>query len=125
MSDISAGTLGVLLDQNQIIACITVDQQMDPLWAGLDWNASGEPAAAVHRLMVHPYHQGRGIARRLMLDAEIVAHAHGCRSIRLDSYLKNPAASALYPKLGYRQTGVVIMRKGEFAGFEKLLAAKP
>jgi hypothetical protein len=28
---------------------------------------------------------------------------------------------ALYPRLGYQPTGTAMMRKGEFAGFEKLL----
>ena len=44
-----------------------------------------------------------------------------CRSIRLDSFLHNPAAMALYSRLGYRRTGTARMRKGPFAGFEKIL----
>lgn len=119
--DITAGTLDVLCEGDQIIACITIDSHLDALWRGMDWTPQSEPAAAVHRLMVHPSQQGRGLARWLMLHAETVATQRGCRSIRLDSFLQNPAAMALYPKLGYRRTGIATMRKGDFAGFEKLL----
>ena len=119
--DIGAGTLEVLCDGDGVVACITIDQNLDPLWRGMDWNSAGEPAAAVHRLMVHPSQQGKGCAKTLMLHAEQVARERGCHSIRLDSFLQNPAAMALYPRLGYRRTGTATMRKGEFAGFEKLL----
>lgn len=119
--DIRAGTLHVMEDAGAPAACITVDRNMDPLWEGLDWSAEGEPAAAVHRLMVHPSQQGRGLAKQLMLHAESLARELGCRSIRLDTFLENSAAMALYPRLGYRRTGTAMMRKGAFGGFEKLL----
>lgn len=121
-ADIAAGTLDVLCDKGGIVACITIDQNMDPLWKDLDWNPDGVPAAVVHRLMVRPSCQGQGIAKQLMRHAEHVAAATGCRSIRLDSFLQNPAAMALYSHLGYRRTGIAMMRKGEFAGFERMTA---
>lgn len=119
--DIEASTLHVLCEDEEIIASITIDQTMDLLWQGMDWSADSEPAFAVHRLMVHPTQQGRGFARRLMQHAETTARNHGGRSIRLDTFLQNPAAMALYPRLGYQPTGIAMMRKGAFAGFEKLL----
>lgn len=119
--DIEAGTLHVLCDGDTIIASITIDQNMDPLWQDLRWSTHSEPAAAVHRLMVHPSEQGRGLSKLLMQHAETVALEQGCRSIRLDTFLQNPAAMALYPRLGYQPTGTAMMRKGAFAGFEKLL----
>ncbi len=119
--DIAAGTLHVTTEEGRIIGCITVDQFMDPLWRGMNWSENSEPAAAVHRLMIHPSAQGRGLAKQLMFFAEEKARAMKCRSIRLDTFLKNPAAMALYPRLGYQATGTAMMRKGEFAGFEKLL----
>ena len=120
-NDIAAGTLHVHTDAGRINACITVDTTLDPLWRNLDWSPHGAPAGAVHRLMVHPSRQGRGLAKTLMLHAEAVARHQGFHSLRLDSFLQNPAAMALYARLGYRRTGVAQMRKGAFAGFEKLL----
>lgn len=121
--DIAASTLHVLTADAQVIAAITVDDTMDPLWRDLDWSVGGEPALAVHRLMVEPTWQGRGCGRRMMEHAETVALQRGCRSIRLDTFLQNPVAMALYPRLGYRPTGVAMMRKGAFSGFEKMLVA--
>ncbi len=120
-SDTAAGTLDVLCDGTEITGCITIDHTFDPLWQDMDWSAGGMPAAAVHRLMVHPSQQGRGLGRSLMQHAETVARERGCRSIRLDTFLQNPAAMSLYPRLGYRCTGAAMMRKGEFVGFEKLV----
>jgi GNAT superfamily N-acetyltransferase len=119
--DIVAGTLVVMDGDEGVVACITIDRNMDPLWKDLDWNSEGDPAAVVHRLMVHPSQQGRGLAKQFMLHAEMTARRMDCRSIRLDSFLANPAAMALYARLGYRRSGTAMMRKGPFAGFEKLL----
>ncbi len=120
--DLAAGALHVLREGDGIIACVTLDTTHDPLWQGMDWSAAGEPAAAVHRLMVHPSAQGRGLAKQLMAHAESLARAQGFRSIHLDCFTANPAALALYERLGYRRTGTARMRKGPFVCFEKLLA---
>jgi ribosomal protein S18 acetylase RimI-like enzyme len=119
--DIATGTLHVLDGPDGVIGCVTVDDRPDPLWQGLRWSADGVPFAAVHRVMVHPSCQGRGLAKQLMAHAEVTARGQGCRSIRLDTFTKNPVALALYEKLGYRPTGYALMRKGEFVGLEKLL----
>ena len=119
--DIVTGTLHVMDGPDGVIGCVTVDDRPDPLWQGLKWSADSRPFAAVHRLMVQPACQGRGLARQLMAYAEASARGKGRRSIRLDTFTANPAAMALYEKLGYRRTGIALMRKGEFVGFEKLL----
>lgn len=119
--DIAAQTLRVLDESGSIIGCVTLDDQPDPLWKGLAWSDDGVPFIAVHRLMIHPSHQGRGLAKKLMLHTESVAKDGECRSIRLDSFTQNPGALALYEKLGYRRTGIATMRKGLFIGFEKML----
>jgi ribosomal protein S18 acetylase RimI-like enzyme len=77
--------------------------------------------SVVHRLMVHPAFQGRGIARELMEFAERVALNRGCGVIRLDAFAMNPQALRLYRALGYREAGEVKFRKGAFLCFEKRL----
>ncbi len=120
--DLAAGTLHVMREGGGVIACLTLDTVHDPLWQGMAWSAAGEPAAVVHRLMVHPAAQGRGLAKQFMLHAEVLARAKGFRAIHLDCFTANPAALALYERLGYRRTGMAQMRKGPFVCFEKLLA---
>ncbi len=119
--DLAAGTLHVLREGDGILGCVTLDTTHDPLWQGMAWSTAGEPAAVVHRLMVHPTAQGRGLAKQLMAHAEALARAQGFRAIHLDCFTSNPVALALYECLGYRRTGTAIMRKGPFVCFEKLL----
>ena len=120
--DLAAGTLHVLRRGTHVLGCVTLDTAHDPLWQGMAWSTAGEPAAAVHRLMVHPAAQGRGLAKLLMAHAESLARARGFRSIHLDCFTANPAALGLYERLGYRRTGTAKMRKCPFICFEKLLA---
>jgi ribosomal protein S18 acetylase RimI-like enzyme len=119
--DIAAATLHVLRERTAIIGCLTLDEEFDPLWQVANWNPHGVPATAVHRLMIHPAHQGRGLAKRLMAFAESLARSRGARSVRLDAFTHNPVALALYDRLGYRRAGTATMRKGTFVCFEKLL----
>ncbi|HEY2574035.1 MAG TPA: GNAT family N-acetyltransferase [Verrucomicrobiaceae bacterium] len=119
--DIVSGTLHVLEGTDELAGCVIVDDRPDPLWQGLKWSEEGVPFAAVHRLMVHPVHQGRGLGKKLMEHAEVTAREQGRRSIRLDTFTANPIALSLYEKLGYRRTGFALMRKGQFVGFEKML----
>ncbi|MFY9925456.1 MAG: GNAT family N-acetyltransferase, partial [Opitutaceae bacterium] len=65
---------------------------------------------------------GKGNARILMGHLEVEAQQRGCHGIRLDAYLRNPAALKLYVTLGYRRAGLVEFRKGSFACYEKRLS---
>jgi RimJ/RimL family protein N-acetyltransferase len=123
--DIGAKSLWVLKEGAEVIGCMTLDTTQDPLWAAMNWEHTAEPIAAVHRLMIAPSRQGRGLARRLMVFAEAQASQNDCHAIRLDSFVQNPTSTALYEKLGYRQAGTAMMRKGLFAGFEKPLTFSP
>lgn len=119
--DLAAGTVHVLREGGGIIGCFTLDTTHDPLWEGMAWTVPVESAEVVHRLMVHPAAQGRGLAKLLMAHAESLARARDFRAIHLDCFTANPAALALYERLGYRRTGTARMRKGPFVCFEKLL----
>ncbi len=120
-ADIAAGAVEVLFENMDLAGCVTLDHAVDPLWEHWDWSAEGEPAVSLHRLMVHPSRRGRGLAKLLIQNAEAVARQRGARSIRLDCLLQNTEVVAFYKHLGFRQTGVADGRKGEIAGFEKLL----
>lgn len=119
--DVAAGNVWVLRSRGEVLGCMTLDTTLDPLWADIAWRHRSERIAAVHRLMIAPSHQGRGLARRLMTFAEAEARRQEFKAIRLDSFLQNPASMALYERLGYTKAGTAKMRKGVFAGFEKNL----
>ena len=120
-ADVAAGTVQVARADGALRGAFTLDAKLDLLWEGMDWQPPTGPVAAVHRLMVHPAQQGRGLGRRLMARAESLAKQNGFHAIRLDAFSANPAALALYTNLGYRRTGGAQMRQGPFVCFEKLL----
>lgn len=103
--DLAVGTLHVLREGDGILGCVTLDTTRDPLWQGMDWSAAGEPAAAVHRLMVHPAAQGRGLAKLLMAHTAPApkrcakgasSASRRCSSDRLDKFGQGPHCARVH-----------------------------
>jgi len=123
-ADVAAGTLyraTLAGGGGELIGSLTLNQHHDPEYAEVPWQVTAQPVALVHRLMVHPSVQHRGLGRFLMRFAERRAWELGFRALRLDTYLANDRALALYRSLGYGEPGQVRFRKGLFACFEKAL----
>lgn len=121
--DCDQGNLLVMrADDDTIVGCAGLDERFSPEYGAIDWSINSDRIGAVHRLMILPKHQGRGYAKILMHEIEREARRRGYEVIRLDAFLKNPAALRLYAGLGYRQAGEVRFRKGSFACFEKRIA---
>jgi GNAT superfamily N-acetyltransferase len=119
-ADIAAGTLHVCAVAGDPMAAVFVlDEHHVPEWT-VTWTATAG-AAVVHRLMVHPRHQGRGVAQALMDYAERLARDRGYTAIHLDCFSQNPQALNLYRRRGYGEAGTVMLRKGVFHCFEKSL----
>ncbi|HSZ83335.1 MAG TPA: GNAT family N-acetyltransferase [Polyangia bacterium] len=124
-ADVSAGTSYVAATPDRPVAgAFVVDQREEPEYAAVPWRIvhADAPVGVVHRLMIHPSCQRRGLARHLMAFAEIAARRTGCGALRLDTFTGNAPSLRLYESLGYRPAGVVRFRKGEFRCFEKDLA---
>lgn len=63
--------------------------------------------ARLYSFAVAPQHQGKGLSKALLAEAERTALAHGCVFMRLEVRKDNAAAQALYCKAGFRELGVV------------------
>jgi ribosomal protein S18 acetylase RimI-like enzyme len=121
-SDGAAGSLYVAgLPEQEIVAVFALDSRQDPEYATVPWTLIDDRIGVVHRLMVDPRFQGRGVARELMMIVERLAAELGYAVIRLDAFSLNPAALRLYRGLGYHEAGAVTLRKGVFRVFEKRL----
>jgi len=120
-ADARSGTMYVVEDSSGIYGMFVLNAFQDREYADVPWTISDVPIAVVHRLMVHPDHQRRGIARQLMKVAEACAVERGYGAIRLDAFTQNPGALRLYADLGYRDAGGIRLRKGLFRCFEKRL----
>jgi ribosomal protein S18 acetylase RimI-like enzyme len=65
----------------------------------------------INYLAVHPNHQGTGIGRRMMEDAEIRLRAAGCPKINLQVRSTNTEVIAFYKRIGYNVDNVVSLGK--------------
>ena len=59
------------------------------------------PLVNVHDVVVIDSHRGRGIAARLFVEVEAIAHERGACKLTLEVLAGNAAARALYEKLGF------------------------
>jgi GNAT superfamily N-acetyltransferase len=125
-SDLAGGTLYVASAEGRPVAgAFTIDERQEPEYAAVAWSIRAPRVAVVHRLMVHPVCQGRGLGPHLMRFAELRARQLGYGALRLDAFTRNPRSLRLYERLGYRDAGPVTFRKGLFRCLEKDLAAAP
>ncbi len=106
-----------LLERDGRLSVVTLNEYQEPAYLSVDWHYPGK-ALVVHRLAVDPNFQGRGLGRELMRFSHKFARKRGYDTIRLDAFSGNPAAVALYERLGYRRAGSVHFRKGELFCYE-------
>jgi ribosomal protein S18 acetylase RimI-like enzyme len=122
VNDIREKTLYLASRAGPPAAAMVMNETQDDAWNAAHWSIDDVRVLVVHRLMVHPQHQGKGVAQQMMGFAERWGQAHGYGAIRLDAFSENPRALRLYERLGYRDAGGATFRKGAFRCFEKRIA---
>lgn len=101
--DIERGELYVFISENSVMGCIVISNYMDKEYETVKWLTKNSNHYYIHRLAVHPNHQGKGIARSLMDFAENLAIQNNIASIRLDTFSKNLRNQKFYDARGYKQ----------------------
>ena len=86
------------------VSAITTDQEPEYALVGWDLN---ETAIVTHRLAVSTRYRGKGIASKLMQQAEEEAIRRGIKTLRIDTNTSNQATQQLFPKLGYKYAGEI------------------
>jgi GNAT superfamily N-acetyltransferase len=74
-------------------------------------------------MAVEPAHQGKGIGRRLVLEAARLVQAWGGEAVRLDAYDAIAGAGPFYEKCGFTERGRVTYRVTPLIYYELLLSA--
>jgi len=121
--DITIGQLWVAELEDEVVGVSAITTDQDPEYADAGWNIN-DKAIVTHRLAVDPDRQGMGIAKALMVQAEVVAKTDGINILRVDTNSENKATQALFPKLGYQFSGEISLAKRpglRFFCYEKLL----
>lgn len=75
-------------------------------------------SAFVHKVAVHPLHQGRGLAHVLLRHACVLTRQHGRDFLRLDCVAGRPKLRALYERFGFRHHSRKVIGTGAFERFE-------
>ncbi len=118
--DVDDGAAFIVRIAGVIAGMATLNEHQSPEYADVSWRFSGRPAV-IHRLMVAPEAEGKGIARALLRFLETRGESIGCNCIRLDVFVENPRAVRFYELSSYQRAGQVRFRKGDFYCYEKML----
>ncbi|WP_431132886.1 GNAT family N-acetyltransferase [Psychroserpens mesophilus] len=110
-NDIKRKELYVLDIKNTIIGCIVISTFMDAEYLPVIWLTPNKNNSYIHRLAVHPKHQGKGYAQLLMDYAENHAVENNDTSIRLDTFSKNMRNQKFYELRGYKKLGAIYFPK--------------
>lgn len=105
--DIEQGALYCICEGENVWGVTTINEIQDAQYQDITWNCEEGKILVVHRLAVHPVHQGRGLAQRLMVFAEAYGRKYGYAAIRLDAYEGNARSQDFYRKMGYTQRGYI------------------
>lgn len=116
VGDQYVGTVG-----DRIAVIYSLNQSCDDEYKNGSWQYPNEPFAVIHRLCVSPDFQHRGIAAETVSHIETQLQKQGITVIRLDVFTENPYALRLYEKIGFKKTGTVKWRKGDFLLMEKYI----
>lgn len=119
-ADYAAGTLYVLEEGMTLVGCISLvpERELDDLPC---WDCSLN-VGEIARVAVAPAYQGRGLALRLVEEAEKLLCNAGCTSVHLLVACGNLPAGRTYQKAGYRIRGEVEMYGNRYYACEKQIA---
>lgn len=104
---IAACSMYALEQDGSIRASMALDSCLAPEYAGISWRhqADSGKALTIHGLCVAPSAAGRGHGRRMLDFAKQFGRANGFSVIRIDTWIHNEPARALYMRNGFEIAG--------------------
>ncbi len=109
--DLDRQELYVLDIEDTIIGCIVISTLMDGEYIPIKWLTLNSNNIYIHRLAVHPDHQGKGFAKQMMTYAEDFGKKNTYKSVRLDTFSQNKKNQHLYESRGYKKLGQIFFPK--------------
>jgi ribosomal protein S18 acetylase RimI-like enzyme len=110
-TDAHRNELFVRESNNSIVGCIAISTLMDKEYKNVKWITNNRKNIYIHRLAIHPDHQGQGYAQQLMDYAEQFAIENNYTSIRLDTFSQNKRNQLFYELRGYKKLGDIYFPK--------------
>ena len=101
------GTLYVFEKDGKVCASMILNHIQPCEHEKIIWKYKAHDAETlvIHTLCVNPSESGKGYGKAMVNFAHEFAKETGCKVIRLDTYVGNTPAQALYKKLGYEYAG--------------------
>ena len=97
---------------------------MDEFYKKAKWLTASDKNIYLHRLAIHPDHQGKGFAKKLMNYAFKFSKENGFKSLRLDTFSVNPQNNIFYQNLNFKKLEEIYFREQSekpFYCYEKVL----
>ena len=128
LEDIGIGQLYVFAEGDAVRAVAALSLIEEPVYGSIEgaWRTGGnEKYLTIHRMATDDASRGRGLAARMLEQAERIANENGCASVRVDTHPGNAAMRRFLEKHGFEYCGVVYyyVKKGlpDRVAYEKLL----
>lgn len=109
--DVERDELYVAEENGRILGAIVISTFMDEEYVPIKWLTPNGNSTYIHRLCVHPDHQGKGLAQQLMDFAESYSRDNSFVSVRLDTFSQNLRNQRFYEQRGYQKLGDIYFPK--------------
>ncbi|MCL6293542.1 GNAT family N-acetyltransferase [Jejuia spongiicola] len=110
-NDVLRNELYVIEEDKTIVGCVVVSSFMDEEYIPVSWLTESNRNIYIHRLAIHPKHQGKGYAKKLMDFAEKFAKENNYTSVRLDTFSQNKRNQKFYELRSYKRLGDIYFPK--------------
>ncbi len=102
-NDSKRNELYVLTFSEEIIGSLVISTLKDEEYNDVSWLTEDANNYYIHRLAIHPEHQRKGYAKKLMDFAEATAKENNATSVRLDTFSQNHRNQKFYEARGYQK----------------------
>ena len=111
IKDVNRQELYVLVKESSVVGTVVMSTLMDEEYIPIKWLTQNDNNLYIHRLAIHPDHQGKGFAQKLMDFAESYAIDNNYTSIRLDTFSQNKRNQKFYELRSYKRLGDIFFPK--------------
>jgi ribosomal protein S18 acetylase RimI-like enzyme len=121
--DIENNSLHIIKIENECLAIIVINEIQDEEWKKVTWSKTNNKPLVIHRLIVHPNSQSKGIGKKLITFAIDYAIQNNYDSIRFDAYSENKNLLEMYERMNCIKKGEVYFphREKSFYCYERNL----
>ncbi len=102
-SDLHQNALYVYKEDSKILGSISLLEDHEEAYREITWNK--DRSLVIHRIIVDPSAQGKGIGLQLFLFAITFAKELGLESVKVDTHPQNYKMQGLIAKAGFEKVG--------------------